>query len=47
MTHHSEEECTSSDNVGSLASLLRRVVVVATVMEKAHEKPAFTLVDLI
>ena len=47
VTHHSEEECTPSDNEGSLSSLSRRVVVEVTVMEETHEEFIPALMNLI
>ena len=45
--HYSEEECTSSDNEESLNSLLKKVIIGATVMKEVHEEPAPALMDLI
>ena len=45
--HYSEKKCTFNDNVKSLALLLRRVVVVATIMKKTHKEPAPALMNLI
>ena len=45
--HHSEKECTPNDNEESLSPLPRRVIVGATVMKKAYEKPAPALMNLI
>ena len=45
--HYFEKECTSSGIVKSLTSLFKKIVVAATVMKKAHEKPAPALINLI
>ena len=47
VTHHLKKGCTSNSNVESLIFLPRKVVVAATVMKKAYEKPAPALVNLI
>ena len=47
VTHHLKKGCTSSGNKEPLGPLLRRVIIRATAMKEAYEKPAPTLMNLI
>ena len=47
VTHHLKKKYTPNSNEKSLNLLLRRVIVEATAMKKAHKKPAPALMNLI